>query len=79
MVMPEQKGFDPKTKLCHFLRETIREEETAGDKYAKIVGEVYGKYLPLEDTLIREGLILLSRQEGSHRDLLNAMYTIKCT
>jgi hypothetical protein len=65
-------------KLCQLLREVIRDEEYATDKYAEIVREVYGEYIPVEDTLIREGLILISKQEGTHRDLLKAMYATKC-
>jgi len=64
-------------KICERLREAIDDESKAQVMYGELLKE-WKDYLPVEDTLSREVILSIIKQEGTHEALLKTVQFLKC-
>ncbi len=66
-----------KTEFCKKLREAIGDEGGAQTMYGNLLKE-WKDYLPVEDTLAREVILTIIKQEGTHEAMLKVIEILKC-
>lgn len=64
-------------KICKRLHEAIADESGAQTMYGDLLKE-WKDYLPVEDTLAREVILAVLKQEGTHEAMLKAIGFMKC-
>jgi len=66
-------------KFCELIREAINDEDKAQAMYQELIGSAgWTEYLSVEDTLSREVLISILKEEDSHERLLGVIRSLKC-
>lgn len=64
-------------KFCELLKEAIDDESKAQAMYQNLLGE-WKDYLPVEDSLSREVILSIIKQEGTHEAMLKTIEYLKC-